>query len=37
MNGFIAEAQCMTWAEVERWLDEQARLHYPDSEYAKGE
>ncbi len=24
----------MTWSEAERWLDEHARIHYPDSVYA---
>ena len=24
MNGFRAEGHCMTWNEVERWLDQQA-------------
>jgi len=36
MNGFRAEGHCMTWSEVELWLDEAARIHYPDSEYARG-
>ena len=35
MNGFRAEGHCMAWDEVERWLDQAARIHYPDSEYAK--
>jgi hypothetical protein len=35
MNGFRAEGHCMTWNEVERWLDEQARIYYPDSVYAR--
>jgi hypothetical protein len=35
MNGFRAEGHCITWNEVERWLDEQARIYYPDSVYAR--
>jgi hypothetical protein len=26
MNGFRAEGRCDTWAEIERWLDQQARV-----------
>jgi hypothetical protein len=36
MNGFRIEGRCDTWAEVERWLDRQARAHYPDSDFARG-
>jgi hypothetical protein len=36
MNGFRAEVQCMTWNEVEQWLDKQACIHYPDSVFARG-
>jgi hypothetical protein len=35
MNGFRAEARCDTWAEVERRLDRQARIHYPDSAFTR--
>lgn len=34
MNGFRTEGHCMTWEAVERWLDEQARIHYPNSVFA---
>jgi len=36
MNGFRAEGRCDTWVEVERWLDQQVRAHYPDSAFARG-
>jgi hypothetical protein len=36
MNGFRAEGRCDTWVGVERWLDQQARAHYPDSAFARG-
>jgi hypothetical protein len=29
MNGLRAEGRCDTWVDVERWLDQQARAHYP--------
>jgi hypothetical protein len=35
LNGYRAEGQCSSWEEVERWLDEQARIHYPDSDYGR--
>ena len=28
LNGYRAEGQRSSWAEVERWLDEQDRIHY---------
>jgi hypothetical protein len=31
MNGYRVERRCATWAEAECWLDEQARVLYPDS------
>jgi len=36
MNGFGAEGRCETWVEVELWLDQHARLHYPESAFARG-
>ena len=33
--GWLAENKVMTWKEAERWLDEQARIHFPDSDYAR--
>src|SRR5438309_2343263 len=33
-TAFAPKGHCMTWEEVERWLDVHASLHYPDSDYA---
>lgn len=33
-NGFKAATNVRTWAEVEKWLDEEARKHFPKSLYA---
>ncbi len=35
MNGYDREANVRTWADVEPWLDQQARDAYPDSVYAR--
>ena len=35
MNGFLAEGTFATVADAERWLCDQARVHFPDSEFAK--
>ncbi len=35
MNGYRADTTVQTWDEVERWLDRQARIHFPDSAYAR--
>lgn len=35
-NGYRANGDCRTWADVERWLDTQARIHFPNSDFAKG-
>jgi len=34
MNGFQAEGNLETANDAARWLDEQARKHYPTSKYA---
>jgi len=34
MNGFKAQTTVDTWAEVEQWLEAQARLHFPNSVFA---
>ena len=34
MNGFKAQTTVDTWAEVEPWLEAQARLHFPNSVFA---
>jgi hypothetical protein len=36
MNGFVAEGRCATWADVEEWLAAAARIHYPNSVFARG-
>jgi len=36
MNGYRAEGRCQTWADVEEWLEGMARIHYPDSAFARG-
>ena len=36
LNGFKAETNVRTWAEVEPWLEAAAREHFPDSDFAKG-
>jgi hypothetical protein len=35
INGFTAETQVWSWAEVERWLTLQACYHHPRSEFAR--
>jgi len=35
MNGFVAEAQCQTMEEAERWLFNEALLRFPTSDFAK--
>lgn len=35
MNGFVAETQVKTFAEVEAWLDQEVRKRYPGSVYAQ--
>jgi hypothetical protein len=35
MNGYRAERRCATWPEAECWVDEQARVLYPDSAFAR--
>lgn len=35
-SGYRASAECRTWTDMERWLDTQARIHFPDSDFAKG-
>jgi hypothetical protein len=35
-NGYRANGECRTWTDVERWLDAQARIHFPDSDFARG-
>jgi hypothetical protein len=35
MNGYRADTTFETWSEVERWLDAQARIHFPDSVFAR--
>lgn len=37
LNGIKAEKNLASWAEVEEWLEEAARRHFPDSDFAKGE
>ena len=34
-NGYRANGECRTWEDVKRWLDTQARIHFPNSDYAK--
>jgi hypothetical protein len=34
-NGYRASAECRTWTDMERWLDTQARIHFPDSDFAR--
>jgi hypothetical protein len=36
MNGFSAEGNVAASEEAAAWLDEQARLHFPKSRYARG-
>lgn len=31
MNGHQAEGRVYTWAEVEAWLEENARIQFPDA------
>ena len=35
MNGLVAEQTLATIAEAEKGMYEQARIHFPDSEFAK--
>ena len=35
INGWKAEDQVYTWAEVEAWLTARAIEHYPESVFAK--
>lgn len=34
LNGIRAEADLMTWADVEEWLAGMARIHFPYSVFA---
>lgn len=34
MNGFKAQTNVRTWAEVEPWLEAQALVHFPNSVFA---
>lgn len=36
MSGFVAETQCQTSREAAKFLDREARHHYPQSSYAIG-
>jgi hypothetical protein len=35
-NGYRANKDCRTWADVELWLDTQVRIHFPNSDFARG-
>jgi hypothetical protein len=35
LNGFMAEQQCLTWAEAEEWLRATALTLFPESAFAR--